>query len=581
MNLVSRISSSVVNFDVYNLPPYTDVGVFVNSVDHSLLVSPDNGLVGDTLTTDSSGRAKGKLLLNQWFAAYTGDLQVEFKSKETATDAFDPPVYAVVTIAADRSTQTDNTRLDDSLSNGKGNTVIPPAGTRGTQESSSALNPITQTFFVDASRYPQGIAITSLELYFATKDSELPVSIELRRVVNGIPSAGEVIQGSLAVKNSADVNVPTTPSAGLGPSTKFSFAPIYLAPGEYAFSVLSNSTNYTLYAGKLGDSILGSTEIVNKEPYTGRLFKSQNTNLWLEENNTDLCFKINKAKFETGTKSFELQTADTPVSEFDNVYLDTVQYNFGEQTNIDYSVKGVRAVDGAVQSYTSIKEKTPFKLLHRWKTQATGDTRVNVTFTNNSKDISPALDKSRTALYSFKNLIDPFEIDTRNSEIQPGNGVAKSKYISKIVTLEEGFDSTGLEVKLDVNRKTGTDIDVFCRVISSADNAINTTIENREWKLMPLFNQTATISNPNSISGNVGKSYAGLSDTTFYNETYKILEEDTLATTGTANLAYTANVGGASTTFTSFNKFQVKVIFYSADTTIVPKIKNLIATAVI
>ena len=581
MNLVSRISSSVINFDVFNLPPYTQIGVVVNSIDHSLLVSPENKLIGDPLISDSTGRVKGKLLLNQWCASYVGDLQIAFKSTEQATDAYDPPIYALVTIPVDRSTQTTNTRLDDTLSAGNGNTVIPPAGTRGTQEASSALSPITQTFFVDASRYPQGLAVTSLELYFASKDSQLPVSVELRRVINGIPSAGEVIQGTLVVKNPADVNVPAAPNSGLGPSTKFSFAPIYLAPGEYAFSVLSNSSNYSLYAGKMGEAILGSTEIVNKEPYTGRLFKSQNTNLWLEENNTDLCFKLNKAKFETGTKSFELQSADIPVTEFDNIYLDTVQYNFGEQTNINYSVSGVRAIDGVVQNYTSIKEKTPFKLLHRWKTQATGDTKVNVTFTNNSKDISPALDKSRTALYSFKNLIDPFEIDTRNSEIQAANGVAKSKYISKIVTLEEGFDSTGLEVKLDVNRKTGTDIDVFCRVISSSDNALDASIEKRDWKLMPLYNQTASVSNPASISGNIGKSYAGLSDTVFYNETYKILEGDSLATTGTANLAYTATLGGVETTFTSFNKFQVKVVFYAADTTIVPKIKNLIATAVI
>ena len=31
----------------------------------------------------------------------------------------------------------------------------------------------------------------------------------------------------------------------------------------------------------------------------------------------------------------------------------------------------------------------------------------------------------------------------------------------------------------------------------------------------------------------------------------------------------------------SFNKFQVKIIFYANDSTIVPKIKNLIGTAVI
>ena len=572
MTIATRTSSSVINFDVFNLPPYTSLSIWVNGTNHTLVSAPLNGYIGDEIITDGAGRAKGTIILNEMWTSFDGDIQIWFKDGSERDSVYSAPKKAVfASVTANRS--------DESLSNG-GNSVVPEAANRG-QETASTLSPLTQTFFVDAGKYPQGLAITSLELYFSTKDSELPVSIEFRRVINGVPSAGDVIHGTPVVKLPSEVNVPVSPNSGIGPSTKFSFNPLYFAPGEYAFSVISNSPNYKLYSGKLGATVLGTGEIVNKEPYTGRLFKSQNTNLWLEETNTDLCFKINKAKFETGTATFELQTAAIPEVQFDSVYLDTAGYNFGDLTNINYTLKGKRWPDSADQPYVDFKEKTPFKLVARWRTRDTGDTKVGITFTNNNPDISPFIDKGKTSLFSFKNLIDPFEVDTRDSELYYGNGVALSKYISKIVTLEDGFDSTGLEVKLDVNRKTGTDIGVYCRVISAADNGIDSSIEKRDWRIMPLFNQNATVSNQASYSGNVGKSFAGLSETEFYTETYKILEEDSAATTGTANLLYTADIGGVNTTFNSFNKFQVKVVFYANDSTIVPKIKNLIGTAVI
>ena len=572
MTIATRTSSSVINFDVFNLPPYTPLSIWVNGTNHTLVSAPLNGYIGDEIITDGAGRARGTLILNEMWTSFDGDIQIWFKDGSERDAVYSAPKKSIfASVTANRS--------DEALSNG-GNSVVPEAANRG-QEAATTLNPLTQTFFVDAGKYPQGLAITSLELYFSTKDSELPVSIEFRRVVNGVPSAGDVIHGTPVMKLPSEVNVPATPNAGIGPSTKFSFTPLYFQPGEYAFSVISNSPKYTLYAGKLGATVLGTGAIVNKEPYTGRLFKSQNTNLWLEETNTDLCFKINKAKFETGTATFELQTAETPEVQFDSIYLDTASYNFGDLTNINYTVKGKRWPDNADQPYVSFKEKTPFKLVSRLKTKDAGDTKVAITFTNANPDISPFIDKGKTVLYSFKNLIEPYEVDTRDSELYYDNGVASSRYISKIVTLEEGFDSTGLEVKLDVNRKTGTDIGVYCRVISGSDNGIDSSIEKRDWKIMPVFNQNATVSNQGSNSGNVGKSFVGLSETGFYTETYKILEEDSISTTGTANLSYTADLGGVSTTFNSFNKFQVKIIFYANDSTIVPKIKNLIGTAVI
>jgi hypothetical protein len=160
----------------------------------------------------------------------------------------------------------------------------------------------------------------------------------------------------------------------------------------------------------------------------------------------------------------------------------------------------------------------------------------------------------------------------------PTGGVSDSRYISKVITLASGFDSTGLEVRLDVNRKYGTDIDVFCRVKSVLDINTDNTIDNLPWRRMPLYNQNATITAPDSLEGK--KSYAGYSED-FFTEVYKILETDSVATTGVENLSYETLVGDVLTTFDTFNKFQIKVVMYSSDTTIVPKIKNLIATAVI
>ena len=133
-------------------------------------------------------------------------------------------------------------------------------------------------------------------------------------------------------------------------------------------------------------------------------------------------------------------------------------------------------------------------------------------------------------------------------------------------------------VKVDVNRKTGTDIDVFCRVMSSKDVNTNNSIDNLAWKRMPLYNKDATITAPDSKEGQ--KTYAGDQDI-FYTETYKILETDSQATTGFDNLEYEAMVGDTITRFYDFNRFQIKVVFYAFESTIIPKIKNLIATAVI
>ena len=110
MNNVTRLSSSVVNFDVFNLPPCTRISVQVGGVDHSSMCVNDDGTAGDPLISDGTGRIKGKLILNKWWSSYTsGEIQITFGSSEGATDGFDPPIYAIVNLS---------NRLDTVLTSG-------------------------------------------------------------------------------------------------------------------------------------------------------------------------------------------------------------------------------------------------------------------------------------------------------------------------------------------------------------------------------------------------------------------------------------------------------------------------------
>jgi hypothetical protein len=582
MQDISKPTSSVINYDVYNLPPNTNLKVLLNDVDCTPLVAPDNGLVGDPISTDTAGRAKGKILVLSSYAIQLGgsDLIIKF------IDYSSGKVYAQVKAIGSGITGTGGgissgfIRTYDAIPSNNGSSAVAGVSTVALQGGETGFSPLTQTFSVDATRYPYGLMLTSVELYIATKDAETPISIEIRNMVNGFPSSSDYLQGSSVIVNSSDVNVPANPASGIGPSTKFTFSqPLYLAPGKYALCILTNSKDYYLYSATVGSTALGSSSTtINKQPYTGALYKPQNTNLWLEETSTNICFKLNKAIFDTGSKTFQLATSDTSYNEFDNLFFDAKQYTFGDQSSTSYKIK-TTDVSGYTNDFIDFKENTPTKLLKRSKIQNQGDAVIQVTMNNSNKDITPAIDKSHSGLYSFKNLIDPYSDSISSSEVSPTNGLARSKYISKPIKLQDGFDSTGLEVKLDVNRKTGTDIDVFCRVISSLDNSKDATILNNSWIKMPLFNQSANVDSTLSITGT--KNYAGLNDSLFFNETYKILEGDSLATTGTANLAYTSNVGGIITTFNTFNQFQIKVVFYSNDTTVVPKIKNIIATAVV
>ena len=79
-------------------------------------------------------------------------------------------------------------------------------------------------------------------------------------------------------------------------ATKFTFdSPVYLQEGvEYCIVLYSDSTDYTVYISRLGETVIGSDRTVSKQPQAGVLFKSANYRTWTPEQMEDLKFTKRK-----------------------------------------------------------------------------------------------------------------------------------------------------------------------------------------------------------------------------------------------------------------------------------------------
>lgn len=169
-------------------------------------------------------------------------------------------------------------------------------------------DPLAQTFFVDVAD-PNGAFLTKVRVYFATKDDEgLPVEMQIRPVINGVPAAAEIVPGARKILNASAVTAVTDTYADptidemLANGTDFEFdEPIYLAPlTEYAIVLITPSMKYRTYISRVEDFVLGSTERrISEQPSLASLFKSQNSFLWEPSQTEDLAYQLFRADFQS------------------------------------------------------------------------------------------------------------------------------------------------------------------------------------------------------------------------------------------------------------------------------------------
>ena len=165
-------------------------------------------------------------------------------------------------------------------------------------------DPIAQTMLISAlisrSVRTSGIYLTKLDLFFATKDNTLPITIELREVD---PATGavtpRVVPFSRVIMQPADINLSDDASA----ATPVYFpSPVYLGEDkEYAMVLIPGATNpnYNAFTAVLGEKDIITKSRVSQQPAAGFLFTSANQRTWVPVENEDLKFVAYYAIFDT------------------------------------------------------------------------------------------------------------------------------------------------------------------------------------------------------------------------------------------------------------------------------------------
>ena len=551
-------AAQLISFAVSEMPPNTRIYIYCNDINITEFCAPvlETAQIGQPIVTNQIGTASGYLFIpsdpNTKFKFLVGELILTFGDSPTSVADckyisesmfFNYGLDFVSSVEKDITALRRNTRI---RTNPTGNAVGPDV-------SQLKLDPMAQTFTVDETAYPLGLCITGLTLFLYQKDPTLPIAVEIRPVVNGKPSLTEYITGSFVVVDPAYIDV-YDGTTGSAPATNFQFDhPLYLRPGQYAFCVLTKSNQYELLAAKAGD---GKTV---KQPFSGKLYLPQNTGEWIASENIDLTFVLRKAVFDTGTVTIEMKSvSDTTGIEYDRFRLLATTLGLADVAYTDYKLSTTTAGSKLKTSYKSIKPGLNADLSGLMTAQTAGDITLQVSLTSKNKDVTPILDSDLISTQLFKTYIDPYSYTISQTELRPAGGTAACKYISKPVSLADGFESTGIEVALEISRPIGSDVEVFCRVLAKDDRSVSNGIYDRYWTKMPLTFPKE-------------KTYSGTKDI-FNTEKYKILDPF---------LSYSSTANGLAAKFNDFATYQIKVVFYASDPLYPPKLKSLIAAAVI
>lgn len=311
------IRSRTINFTGTRMKPNTRVYAYFDNIAITSYVTPTGGSLGGNLVTDANGAVSGTFAIPD----PTNDSNPRWRTGQR--------VFRLTSSVTNSQTDVETSAEADYIARGSLETVqntivstrepqlvrqtvndtrnITRTSTRETSEVIQWIDPIAQTFLIDDTG---GVFVTSIECFFQSKDENIPVTMQIREVVNGYPSRtivpfGEVVLNPNQVSISADASTPT----------KFTFpSPVYLQEKtEYSFCLLSNCNNYNAWVARLGETQVGSDRTISENPYAGVMFKSQNGSTWTADQMEDIKFKINRAEFEnvTGTVTLVNDTIST------------------------------------------------------------------------------------------------------------------------------------------------------------------------------------------------------------------------------------------------------------------------------
>lgn len=546
-SIVPFIRTKNVTITVTGMKPNTQVYPFFDDVNISTFCTPSGGSAGDPIYTNSSGAVSGLVFaipnsISQRFR--TGDRLFRLIDNTTNSITTAQTTAEEIYHAQGLLNTTENTIISTRVPTIRNETVNQERQITQRTTRTRYWDPLAQTFLIDSDIYPDGVFVSQINLYFKSKatSTTLPITLEIRNTENGFP-AQRVVPFSSKTLTSAQVGI----SADASTPTNFIFdSPVYLLPGEeYAIIVLSNSNEYEAYVAEMGQTIVGGTDRISEQPYAGSLFKSQNASTWTPIQTEDLKFKIQKCLFDitsNGNAIFKNITT-SPDALIDTMHVQSQHIEFNTSI-ITWSYKATTNGGSLDSAFSNFNINTNFNLPTQKEINTdVGSFIAKATLISTSPHISPVIDIERLAIITAENIINNVSTNEENSS----GGDAIARYITRRVTLEDGFDAKDLKIFISLNNRGGSTIKVYYKVHAQDDPE---NFDEKSWVLMDQIT-SSTIQSASDIE-------------------FKEFEFQPV----TSPITYT--VGSA--TYNTFKTFAIKIVM-NGTSTIIPRIKDLRAIA--
>ena len=336
-------SSTFINVDTRSLQLSSEVDYFGQIAPNMKLIGQSSGAVATIsnirLVSDNSGRLIGSLYIpdpnitgnprwtngeNTFIVIDTPTLNQSAQSSENSlvsqssaqseftssgiTNVTETNILTTRNIKTLSSYNINTTNITNTTTNTTTiNTVrSTTAGKAGQVKLWETHDPLAQSFYV---REDTGIFLTSIDVFFETKDDSIPVTFQLRPMVNGYPSNvvipfSEVTLTPDQINTSVDSSIPTritfpSPVYLSGPrQQEVRQAPIgSQQTSEFAMVLLSDSSNYRVFISNLGENDILTGIKLSQQSTLGSLFKSQNGSTWSASQLEDLKYRIYRANF--------------------------------------------------------------------------------------------------------------------------------------------------------------------------------------------------------------------------------------------------------------------------------------------
>ena len=355
--VITYMREKEINFSVTGLKPSTKVYAFFDNVDVSAYCTPSDGsyagggttgvfaatgLEGADLITDANGNVQGIWRItdgaNDSPGPFYASQQLIFKLTDSLTNSGNATTFAAATYVANGTSQTkgkttfssktleldisktSSSVMTQDITSAVRTTTIPAptvsinitninnvtnindeweADEGGGDSNDPDPDPIAQTFHVDLYVPTSGAFLTKVDLFFYSKDDNLPVTVEIREVDSGGQSiTPNILPFSKTIVPAASINASTTDTTLV---TQIEFnSPVYLKnKTEYAIVIKpgGNNPNTSLWISKLADNDLETGNRIVKQPYSGVLFASANDKIYTPIQDEDIKFNMYFADF--------------------------------------------------------------------------------------------------------------------------------------------------------------------------------------------------------------------------------------------------------------------------------------------